>query len=248
MRVSRRCKYRRVPISDIEKFIIFLTSKCKYIYLFIFIIVNVLILKLLLGYYYYYYEYYYLTVIIFFILTLLVHFLMFSRNQRMRDERYRRPEDIERVIQEFEKDDLEYVTLFGDIETDSNDLDYESEIIEDSGHDSDSEIEMENLPERLDENETNMRETFRFFIGKDGETLWTNKPVANISKTKSKNIIKIFSAPKHNARQCKTEIECFSQIISMDIIEKIVFYTNIYIEWRNNANPNSRDRDFKLTD
>lgn len=166
----------------------------------------------------------------------------------MRDERYRRPEDIERVIQELEEDDLEYSVLFDDIETDSDDLDYESERIEDSSHDSDSEIEMENLPERLDEIETNIEENFRFFIGKDGETLWANEPVANISKTKSKNIIKIFPGPKHNARQCKTEIECFLQIISMDMIEKIVFYTNIYIEWRKNANPNSRDRDFRLTD
>jgi len=106
---------------------------------------------------------------------------------------------------------------------------------------------MENLPERFDENETNIGENFRFYIGKDGETLWANEPVANISKTKSKNIIKIFSDSKHNARQCKTEIECFLKIISMDMIEKIVFYTNIYIEWRKNANPNRRDRDFRLT-
>lgn len=107
---------------------------------------------------------------------------------------------------------------------------------------------MENLQERLDENETNIGENFRFFIGKDGETLWVNKPDANISKIKSKNIIKIFPGPKHNACQCKTEIECFSQIIFTDMIEKIVFYINIYIEWRKNANPNSRDRDYRLTD
>jgi len=56
----------------------------------------------------------------------------------MRDGRYRRPEDIERVIQELEEEDLEYAALFDDIETDSDDLYYESEIIEDSSHDSDS--------------------------------------------------------------------------------------------------------------
>jgi hypothetical protein len=32
----------------------------------------------------------------------------------------------------------------------------------------------------------------RFYIGKDGETLWANKTVATDSKTKSKNTIKVF--------------------------------------------------------
>jgi len=77
--------------------------------------------------------------------------------------------------------------------------------------------------------------------------LWANEPVANISKKNSKNIIKIFAGPKGAARQCKTEIECFSQFFSLDTVDKIVSHTNTYIQWRKLANPNSKDHDFRLT-
>lgn len=80
--------------------------------------------------------------------------------------------DIGRVIQELEEEDLEYA-LFDNIEIDSDDLDQESEIVEDLSHDSGPEMEIQNLQNNLnismsDENETNIDETFRFFICKKG--------------------------------------------------------------------------------
>jgi hypothetical protein len=69
----------------------------------------------------------------------------------------------------------------------------------------------------------------RFYIGKDGETLWANKTVATVSKTKSKNIIKFLPDPKGQARLCKTRLEYFLHIISAKMIDKIVKYTNIFI-------------------
>ncbi|XP_016664280.1 piggyBac transposable element-derived protein 4-like, partial [Acyrthosiphon pisum] len=165
---------------------------------------------------------------------------------RQRNEYYNRPEDIERIIQELEDEDNEYDVLDDYGSDHDDDPDFEPEVIENSDHDSDSEEELDS-PSTADEIEESVGENFRFFIGKDGETLWANEPVASISKTKSKNIIKIFPGPKGAARQCKTEIECFSQFFSLDIVDKIVSHTNTYIQWRKLANPNSRDRNFRLT-
>jgi len=69
----------------------------------------------------------------------------------------------------------------------------------------------------------------RFYIGKDGETLWANKTVVTVSKTKSKNIIKVLPGLKGQARLCETRLECFLQIISAEMVDKIVKYTNIFI-------------------
>jgi len=168
------------------------------------------------------------------------------RYHRQRNEHNNRPEDIERIIQELEDEDNEYDVLDNYGSDHGDDPDFEPEVIEDSDHDSDSEEELDSLS-TTDEIEENLGENFRFFIGKDGETLWANEPVKSISKTKSRNIIKIFPGPKGAARQYKTEIECFSQFFSLDIVDKIVSHTNTYIQWRKLANPNSRDRDFRLT-
>ncbi|XP_060855594.1 piggyBac transposable element-derived protein 4-like [Metopolophium dirhodum] len=165
---------------------------------------------------------------------------------RQHNEYYNRPEDIERIIQELEDEDNEYDVLDDYGSDHDDDPDFEPEVIENSDHDSDSEEELDS-PSTADEIEESVGKNFRFFIGKDGETLWANEPVASISKTKSKNIIKILPGPKGAARQCKTEIECFSQFFSLDIVDKIVSHTNTYIQWRKLANPNSRDRDFRLT-
>lgn len=80
--------------------------------------------------------------------------------------------------------------------------------IENSDHDSDSEEELDS-PTTADEIEESVGENFRFFIGKDGETLWANEPVASISKTKSKNIIKIFPGPKELLVNVKQKLNVF---------------------------------------
>ena len=66
-------------------------------------------------------------------------------------------------------------------------MDYEPQLIEDDAHDSDSEIEPDLADADGDFEEMESEDT-NFYIGKDGETLWADKPVASLSKTKSKNI------------------------------------------------------------
>jgi len=108
-----------------------------------------------------------------------------------------------------------------------DDLDFEPVQIFDDDHESESEVDMDDCFMDVDENDG---DEMRFFIGKDGETLWSNKVVTPQSKTTSKNIIKVIPGPKGQARQCKTPFECFSRIISPDMIDDIVKFTNIYIE------------------
>lgn len=116
---------------------------------------------------------------------------------------------------------------------DSDDLDYEAEIIEEENHNSESEIDMD--IEEEDENvENDETADLKFYIGKDNETIWASKNIALPSKTKSKNIIKTLPGPRGQARHCKTRLECFSQIFSPELIENIVKYTNIFIEKKKN--------------
>nr|CAH7721808.1 unnamed protein product [Callosobruchus chinensis] len=84
-----------------------------------------------------------------------------------------------------------------------------------------------------------------FYIGKYDENVWVNKTAATVSKTKSKNIIKSLPGPKGQARLCKTPLECFLQIISTEMVDKIVEYTNIYIN--NKRLDRVRVRDYRET-
>lgn len=46
----------------------------------------------------------------------------------------------------------------------------------------------------------------RFYIEKDGETVWSNKTIALTSKTKSKNVMKSLQGPKDQACHYKTQL------------------------------------------
>lgn len=73
-------------------------------------------------------------------------------------------------------------------------------------HDSESEIELdgdgeeESPPEQ--EEIMDVGGNFCFFIGKDGDTLCASETVAGVTRTKAKNVVKIFLGPKGTARQC----------------------------------------------
>lgn len=88
-----------------------------------------------------------------------------------------------------------------------------------------------------------------FYIGKDKETKWyLETHMARTSRTASHNIIPRFHmpGPKGHAKNAKTHIQSFECIFDDDIVNKIVIYTNIYI---NKIKHNFvRDRDAKLTD
>lgn len=64
------------------------------------------------------------------------------------------------------------------------------------------------------------------------------------SEARSKNNVKTFPGPKAIARDVTTEISGFSKIISMEMIDIIVHYTNKYIELIPDY---ERERDKKTT-
>jgi hypothetical protein len=130
-----------------------------------------------------------------------------------------------------------------------DDVDFELEQIEEDDHCSNSSqsITSEEIMDD-DSRPTSMEENMRFYLGKDFSTIWANNPQAVPSKTKSKNIIKTFPGPKGPARESSNELESFLNIISLDMIDNIVKYTNIYIAKKRAENiQTSRPRDYSDT-
>ena len=96
----------------------------------------------------------------------------------------------------------------GDSFDDPGDVHYEPQHIEEYDHDSDSEVDLDPAEEDHDDDAETELDGLRFYIGKDSETLWANKTVATVSKTKSINI-KVLPGLKGQARLCETRLECF---------------------------------------
>ena len=122
-------------------------------------------------------------------------------------------------------------------------------------HSSDPEVELDDAPffeEMVDLSDQRETKNVSFFIGKNNETLWASKPLSITRKTRSKNIIKTIPGPKGEARKCKSQLDCFLQIISLEMIDEIVNYTNIYIakklaERIELSETPIRERDYKPT-
>ncbi len=147
---------------------------------------------------------------------------------------------IARVLQEIsDEEDLDGATV---------DLDFsdgEDEIINYSDIDHDSETDQEGEYDCDNDNDLTERE---FIFGKDGETMWCNtRFFKTTSKTKSKNLVKIFPGPKGAAKNVTSEVDAFLKIINDDIIDQVVHYTNIYIQRKRDEVNYSRERDGKLT-
>lgn len=99
-----------------------------------------------------------------------------------------------------------------------DDIDFVEQDIEMDDHKSDSELDLDSDG---DDSGSIAEEDFdglRFYIGKDGETIWSNKTVALAPKTKSKNIIKTIAGLKGQACKCKPHLECFQQMITLKLL------------------------------
>lgn len=179
-----------------------------------------------------------------------------------RDQVCSTDEEIARVLAELDREEREDggvgpslydLNDFFQCNDDSDDPDYDLEVIEEDIHNSESEIDMD--IEQDDRRENDETADLKFYIGKDNETIWASNNIALPSKTKSKNIIKTLPGPKGQARHCKTRLECFSQIFTPELVENIVKYTNIFIEKKNEreklayevGNCTVRVRDYKST-
>lgn len=109
-------------------------------------------------------------------------------------------------------------------------------------------VEVIDLQVTTDENRGQDLDRREFYIGKDKETRWYLEPfMAQNSRTLRRNIIPNFHkpGPKGHAKNAVSHKDSFECIFDDEIVEKIVSYTNIYIEKiKQNF---SRERDSKLT-
>ncbi|KAE9522122.1 hypothetical protein AGLY_017466 [Aphis glycines] len=98
------------------------------------------------------------------------------------------PSDICRLLEEDSDSD------------DQDDIDFEPEAVEEDDYNSESEEEMyDRMDDDIDEDIHDM-EGLSFYIGRNNDTIWTNKQLSETSKVRSKNIIKTIPGPKAQAR------------------------------------------------
>lgn len=129
------------------------------------------------------------------------------------------PHELASILLELEKEsDGESVLDFSD------DSEGEEEHYDVDKHSSESELSAEEdveVRERLD---------FDVFLGKNNETIWLSDPLAfHSTKTKSKNILKILPGPNSNSKGVTSELELFFKYFPVELTDKIVYFTNLYI-------------------
>lgn len=169
---------------------------------------------------------------------------MFWNYFLFRARKYLTEEELFRVLHDDPSDNEEYGT--GEDEEYSEN---EEEIITQSDHESDSEQEYVpgNSDSEFSDDDAVDTDGQRFFVGKDQISKWNKIPVATTSKTKRKNIVRIFPGPKSHAKGLTSEISAFEKLINANMVERVVNYTNMYIESKRVDIEYSRERDSKHT-
>jgi hypothetical protein len=106
----------------------------------------------------------------------------------------------------------------------SSDDEYSDEEVEESDHNTESDQDFS------DESGNEEVRDAIFYVGKDKVSKWRKTSRHQNSKTKRKNIVKILPRPRNASRNAKTEIEAFANFLTVEMIDKIVFYMNSEIE------------------
>lgn len=128
----------------------------------------------------------------------------------------------------------------------SDDSEGEDENVNLDEYSDDSETSKESTSEKIQELvEQTPEEEYKFYIGKDETTLWVSNRSA--VEYKPKHRIKILSGPTPQAKNTRTELDAFLKFMSLEMIESIVNYTNIYIQKKKIKFQFSRERDYKFT-
>ncbi|XP_039296346.1 uncharacterized protein LOC120354122 [Nilaparvata lugens] len=65
---------------------------------------------------------------------------------------------------------------------------------------------------------------------KPNPTIWSNTPQSTAGKPRKKNLIPQLPGPIGQAKQAKSETECWSLFFPDTVIEKLFYYTNIKIQ------------------
>lgn len=134
---------------------------------------------------------------------------------------------INEVVRELEdeKNEGEREEYYGQIDSDA---DQEEEVVTKDLYSSESEQSGNELDiVAYVDQQCQRKDDYRFFVGRDNETIWISKPLSS-GKTKAKNIIKILPAPKGSAKETRKEVDAFSLFITDQRILDIVTNTNIY--------------------
>lgn len=173
---------------------------------------------------------------------IVVSILSFKFNRSERS--YSNPDDWVRILLELEEEsenEAQPVVSSDEDEEREN----VSEIISNELCSSDSELSvcMSDSSEHFMDIDNTDQDECKFYIGRDGESLWINKTISTTSKAKAKNIVKIFPGPTSCARKARTPLETFSLFISPEMIDRIVFFTNKYIDKKKHDVKYSRERD-----
>lgn len=146
-----------------------------------------------------------------------------------------------------------------DNEGDNDDFsssDEEVDAVEEQDHQSESEQEEEIQAEPLQNNSEsdddeplqsvrNRLRSAEYYTGVDN-TIWSRTPPLVRGRTRSHNIIHTAPGPKGIAREKTTPEDCMSLFLDDNIIDLIVKYTNIKIDYMKNKY--NRERDAKHTD
>ncbi|KAG5870376.1 hypothetical protein JTB14_016143 [Gonioctena quinquepunctata] len=119
----------------------------------------------------------------------------------------------------------------------------EDYVEEELHHDTDSEVSAE---ESDDPNFRRWSEDGPNYVGKDGQTLWKIHHNVKYSRTKTQNLITKVPGVKPHAINARSVYETWNMIITDQMIEDIVTFTNIYLQ--SIRNKYSRPRDVLDTD
>lgn len=129
-----------------------------------------------------------------------------------------------------------------------------AEIAEDFGDESDTDEE-DMIETRLEDSETEQSDisdeedlevSDGYFIGKNKETKWSKNVPSTRVRAKPHNILKKLPGVIGEARNARTPLACWSNLMTDDILELILHYTNTYI---GTVKPSyARERDARLVD
>lgn len=137
------------------------------------------------------------------------------------------PEELEKALEEVLRE-LSEEEAEPDSETET-----EEEVVEEDNYRSDSEQsadELDNLfTQSKNEEGQHEEDDYRFFIGKDEDTLWISKPLYS-GKAMAKNIITVLPGPRATAKHTQKEIDAFNLFITDSMIDDITTNSNIYIQ------------------
>ncbi|XP_034944888.1 piggyBac transposable element-derived protein 4-like [Chelonus insularis] len=117
---------------------------------------------------------------------------------------------------------------FSDAESRHSEHDTDTEQSEESGEAGEDDQGVEDNNKDTSNNYT--QDGKRLLLGKDKKTIWYHNPPNHRVRTKKHNLVIRVPGPKGVAKEAKTILECWELFFDNSMIEKIVNYTNIYLQ------------------